>query len=154
MISKSIARSALRFIYCKNSMYINGYTNQLQPMEISTIEHVVPKCYLPSSKKWDLHNLLLIDYELNHSRGNTKLGRQTIEGVSFCPIFPESRGMVARKCAHMISNNSDYIKDNDLIIENKVLEKWMDMYPVTDLEKISNEIIYDIQGDFNKFISE
>ena len=56
MISKSIARSALRFIYCKNSMYINGYTNQLQPMEISTIEHVVPKCYLPSSKKWDLHN--------------------------------------------------------------------------------------------------
>ena len=60
--------------------------------------------------------------------------------------------MVARKCAHMISNNSDYIKDQNLIIEDKIIEEWMDMYPVTDLEKISNDIIYDIQGDFNKFI--
>ena len=85
MLSRIAARNVLRVFYGvyanKENMYIDGYTNIVHPMSRSSMEHVVPKCYLPNNKRWDLHNLLLVDMGLNHFRSNTKFGHKTLKNI-------------------------------------------------------------------------
>lgn len=157
MLSRLAARNILRSIYllhtvAKTPMYLDGYTNIARPMDTSSMEHVVPKCYLPKPKVWDLHNLLLVEMGLNHFRSNTKFGTETLKRVSFCPAHPESRGVVARKCAHMFDTNPILFKKQELILSQELLDEWMEKYPVTDNEKRINEIIFEAQGTSNKFI--
>jgi len=157
MLSRLAARNILRSIYLLHNvqnvpMYLDGYTNIARPMDTSSMEHVVPKCYLPKSKVWDLHNLLLVEMGLNHFRSNTKFGRETIKRISFCPEYPKSRGIVARKCAHMFETNPTLFKKQELILDPELMEEWMCKYPISEGEKRANEIIFEAQGTNNRFV--
>lgn len=77
-------------------------------------------------------------------------GNKTIKNISFCPPYHESKGVIARKCAHMISTNPTV--KGDLIIPKHLMEEWMYKYPVTEEEKVINDIIFELQGNENKFI--
>jgi len=149
MLSRLAARNILRSIYLLHNvqnvpMYLDGYTNIARPMDTSSMEHVVPKCYLPKSKVWDLHNLLLVEMGLNHFRSNTKFGRETIKRISFCPEYPKSRGIVARKCAHMFETNPTLFKKQELILDPELMEEWMCKYPISEGEScnLENEYLY------------
>ena len=154
-LTKIEARTILRIIYCTNASKerrIDGYTNKILLPGRESIEHVVPKCHLPKNRWWDMHNLLLIDTKINNDRSNTKFGEEIYKGISFCPPHPASRGVVSRICMHMFETTPIlHNKKNDIIDEELIL-KWNIEYPTGDMEKYANEIIYDAQGVYNKFI--
>jgi len=158
LLSKNVVRSLLRTLYTAKStiskvpgeFYIDSYTGLSIPLARTSIEHVVPKCYLPRSKHLDMNNLLIIDRGLNSRRSNTKFGRETIRGISFCP--DESKGVVARICWHMFDTCESVKKSQKLILSQDLLEEWDDTYPVTDFEKYVNEFVYSKQGTYNKRI--
>ena len=156
ILSKNMVRNFLRTVYMTTSsiskvpgeFYIDSYTGLSIPLVQTSMEHVVPKCYLPSNKYWDMNNLLIVGQELNNYRSNTKFGRETIKGVSFCP--DENKGVVSRVCWHMFDTCESVKKKQDLIIDQNLLEEWNDKYPVTDFEKYVNEFTFQKQGTFNK----
>jgi len=155
MLAKSNVKIILRLLYCTREninvpyKFRDGYTNIVLPMNRASIEHVVPKCYIPKTSVWDLNNLLLVDKDLNNLRSNTKFGNSNSK-KSFCPYHHDSRGVVARICAHMLYTFPSI--DNTLVIDKETLFKWNEKYPVTDLEKYRNERIYLYQGTYNRFI--
>lgn len=158
ILGKSNVKTILRLIYCTREnidvpyKFKDGYTNILLPANRLSMEHVVPRCYLPKTRMWDLNNLLLIDKALNNLRSNTKFGTKNITNVSFKPPNPESRGVVARICAHMLYTCPNI--DPSKIIERKLMCEWNEKYPATDIEKYTNERIYFYQGTYNRFIDD
>ena len=155
-LSKSMVRTLLRTMYMTTSStsrvpgeyYIDSYSGLSIPLVQTSIQHVVPKCYLPSSKFWDMNNLLIVEKDLNNFRANTKFGRKTVQGVSFCP--DENKGVVARICWHMF-DTCQYAKNKQhLILDQKLLLEWNEKYPVSDFEKYVNEFTFKKQGTYNK----
>ena len=154
-LTKIEARTILRVIYCTKASKerrVDGYTNNILVPGRESIEHVVPKCHLPRSRWWDLHNLLLIDTKINNDRSNTKFGEMTYKGTSFCPSNPASKGTVARICLHMFDTCTPLLKKKNDIISDELLLEWDMEYPPSDTEKYANEFIYEVQGTYNKFI--
>lgn len=157
-LSKSNIKTILRLIYCtRENIHVpykfnDGYTNIRLPINRRSIEHVVPKCYLPRERVWDLNNMFLVDKDLNNVRSNTKFGRKSIQNVSFYPSNPESRGVVSRICAHMIYTCPNI--NPHKVIPRKLMFEWNEKYPVTDLEKYRNERIYIYQNTYNRFIED
>ncbi len=147
MIGKITARKTLEIIYCGKGIFFDPYTSKIQILNRCSIEHVVPKSRLPKNMKWDLHNLLLVDKNINMSRGNTAFGK----GL----FVPKNKGQVSRICAHMIDkceNENIIINENDEIIKTETMLKWHSLYPVSDIEKYANEIIFDVSGTYNEYI--
>ena len=69
----------------------------------------------------------------------------------FCPIV--GKGEVARKCAYMIERYGHSI-DIDNLIDNDTIMNWNYTYPPGDEEKRRNELIYEIQGTYNRFVED
>ena len=156
ILSKSNIKTILRLIYCRRDNinvpynFKDGYTDKILPMNRFSIEHVVPKCYLPDKRLWDLNNLLVVDKDLNNFRSNTRFGQIHLKNLSFCPPCKQSRGTVSRICAHMLYTCP--VLDQKLIIDKETMFRWNEKYPVTDLERQRNYLIYIYQGTYNKFI--
>jgi len=153
LMGKPIARVVLRFLFGgQGNWYRDGYTNLMIPVSRVSIEHVVPRSLLPKKMVWDLNNLLIVDKGLNNYRSNTKFGRSTLRGVTFCPA--ENKGQIARICAHMIDscNGTSYSESASSVIDPFLMEEWSREYPVTDHEKYINNYIYDIQGTYNEYV--
>lgn len=137
------------------------YTGLLLPKDVWTLEHVVPQSRVSHpGKKNDLHNLAGLHTRINSSRGNKKFGEpkspRYFKGCKlsknvFCPIV--GKGEVARKCAYMIERYGLSI-DIDNLIDNDTMMNWNCMYPPSDEEKRRNEIIYEIQGTYNRFVED
>ena len=95
----------------------------------------------------DSNNLLLVDKHINMSRGNKPFG----EGL----FIPKNKGQVARICAHMIDKCEEenvIVNKNNEIIKIKTMLEWNDLFPVSDIEKYANEIIFDVTGTYNEYI--
>ena len=158
ILAKSNVKRILRIIYCTREnpnvpyRFRDAYTNYLLPINRLSIEHVVPKCYLPKINVWDLNNLLLVDKQLNNFRSISKFDTCNRRNKSFCPPYGESKGVVARVCAHMLYTYPTI--DSKLVIDKEVLLEWNERYPVTDIEKYRNEKIYYYQGTYNEFIDK
>ena len=81
------------------------------------------------------------------SRGNKAFG----EGL----FIPKNKGQVARICAHMIDKCEEenvIVNKKNEIIKIETMLKWNDLFPVSDIEKYSNEIIFDVAGTYNEYI--
>ena len=137
------------------------YTGLLLPKDVWTLEHVVPQSRVSHpGKKNDLHNLAGLHTRINSSRGNKKFGEPVsprdfkgckVSKTLFSPVV--GKGEVARKCAYMIERYGEGIDVYNLI-DHDTMMIWNDMYPPGDDEKRRNEIIYDIQGTYNKFVED
>ena len=137
------------------------YTGLLLPKDVWTLEHVVPQSRVSHpGKKNDLHNLAGLHTRINNSRGNKKFGDperpRDFKGCKmsktlFAPIV--GKGEVARKCAYMIEQYGEGIDVYNLI-DNDTMMQWNCIYPPGDDEKRRNEIIYEIQGTYNRFVED
>lgn len=131
-----------------------GIPIKLFPLTHRSMEHVVPKSRIPTGSRWNLHNLLVVDKNVNHFRSNTKFGDKTIHNVSFCP--PENKGAVSRICAHMFDECSriQHELNHDLVINRDLMLQWNEENPVTDIEKYANDYIYNVQGTHSEYVDE
>lgn len=138
------------------------YTGNVLYSRQWTMEHIVPKSMISNkSKKNDLHNLSGVDYSLNNRRGNKKFGDGMIQyniydecKISidlFSPV--EGKGESARACAYMIESYGSLI-DRDNVIDEDTMIRWNYENPPNDSEKRKNEIIYNIQGTYNRFTDD
>ncbi len=127
-----------------------------------TLEHIVPKSRMSmEGKRENLHNLGGIEFILNCTRGNKKFGDplKNYKVYSGCKISKNlfspmvGKGEVARTCAYMIETYQGSI-DSKNLISNHTMEKWNDQFPPGDNEKRRNEIIYNIQGTYNRFVED
>ena len=147
MIGRITARKTLELIYCGKSLFLDPYTGVINDLNKCSIEHVLPKSKIPNNMKWDLHNLLLVDKHINMSRGNKPFG----EGL----FVPKNKGQVSRICAHMFDKcekENVIVNENDEIIKIETMLKWNDLFPVSDIEKYTNEIIFCVSGTYNEYI--
>ena len=147
MIGRITVKKTLELIYCGKSLFLDPYTGIIQDLNKCSIEHVVPKSKIPKHMKWDLNNLLLVDKHINMSRGNKAFGK----GL----FIPKNKGQVARICAHMIDKCEEenvIVNKNNEIIKIETMLEWNDLFPVSDIEKYSNEIIFDVAGTYNEYI--
>jgi len=156
-LSRKKARQVIKNI-CVKDLYTGYNLND----RIWTLEHVVPQSRINNNgKKNDLHNLVGISSILNKSRGNKKFGDSMfkykirdecrISKDLFSPFM--GKGHVARTCAHMINMYGDAI-DHDNLIDKNTLLRWNYDNPPDYDEKKRNELIYEIQGTYNKFIED
>lgn len=137
------------------------YTGLLLPKDVWTLEHVVPQSRVSHpGKKNDLHNLAGLHTRINSSRGNKKFGEPEkprdfkgckVSKTLFSPVV--GKGEVARKCAYMIERYRESI-DVDNLIDNDTMMDWNYMYPPEDDEKRRNEMIYEVQGTYNRFVED
>lgn len=140
------------------------YTGLLLPKDVWTLEHVVPQSRVSHpGKKNDLHNLAGLHTRINNSRGNKKFGDPErlqpsrdfkgckVSKTLFSPVV--GKGEVARKCAYMIEEYGEGIDVYNLIDEDTMME-WNHIYPPGDDEKRRNDIIYEIQGTYNRFVED
>jgi len=131
---------------------VDFYTKLHVPMHRLSIEHVVPQSRLHENLTWDLHNIRMIDQDLNKFRADTRFGPQTMKHLSYCP--PRNKGKVARICAHMFNTCTcmGYDLDHKLIIDYNLMYHWDMLYPVTDEERYMNDHIYAVQGVSNEYV--
>ena len=126
-----------------------------------SLEHVVPQSRMKGSKgKNDLHNLGGLHTRINSSRGNKKFGEpvrpRDIMGCKVSPLLFSpmiGKGEVARKCAYMIEIYGDSI-DVVNVIDVETMIEWNHMFPPGDEEKRKNDVIFNIQGSYNRFIED
>ena len=137
------------------------YTGKVLPEDVWTLEHVVPQSRITiPGRKNDLHNLGGLHTRINNTRGNKTFGDpDKFRDFKGCKISPTlfspavGKGEVARKCAYMFEQYGESI-DAESVISQETLLKWNDMFPPTDDEKRKNELIYEAQGTFNKFVDD
>jgi len=149
-MGRSQAKSVLGSLSGKRNT--DFYTDLYIPPSKISLEHVVPRSRLPPGLIWDIHNLRIVDRDLNSVRSNTRFGNKTIQNVSFCPY--KNKGSVSRICAHMFDacKDIDYNMKEDLVIDRLLMLQWDEKYPVTDEEKYMNDHIYFVQGTYNKYV--
>ena len=149
-------------IITKKINHSDLYTGKNLNDKIWTLEHVVPQSRVSNDgKKNDLHNLAGIESKLNSSRGNKKFGdcmydyklyeECKLSKKLFEPHF--GKGDVARICAYMLETYGDSI-DEDNLIDKETLLRWNYENPPCDKEKRKNELIYEVQGNYNRFIDD
>lgn len=155
--SKKNAREIIHTI-CQKDLYTGQNLHGRQ----WTLEHIVPQSRISSpGKKNDLHNLAGVESVLNSSRGNKKFGDSMISYKLYdeCKISKHlfspytGKGVAARTCAHMIEIYGGSIDQNE-VIDYETILKWNYEHPPSDHEKRKNEIIYEIQGTYNRFIDD
>lgn len=144
-------------ILCPHDIYTGGAL----PKAVWTLEHVVPQSRIKNpGKKNDLHNLGGLHTRINNSRGNKAFGEparsRDFKGCKvsqnlFSPLV--GKGEVARKCAYMFEKYGPYIDMRSVISEDTMLH-WNDLYPPTDEERRKNQLIYEAQGTFNRFVED
>lgn len=142
---------------CPRDIYTGGELSK----NTWTLEHVVPQSRIVSpGRKHDLHNLGGLHTMINSRRGNKAFGDPIefrdfkgckISTYLFSPVV--GKGEVARKCAYMFEQYGEFIDIPSVISEETMLE-WNDMFPPSDDEKKKNELIYKVQGTFNKYIED
>ena len=156
-LSRKRARSEIRAIYPRDL-----YSGMDLDNSVWSLEHVVPQSRIRSpGKKNDLHNLSGIHTRINGIRGNKKFGDPSLKHKNLmgCKISPSlfsprvGKGEVARKCAYMIDSYGQQIEVPSVIDADTMME-WNYMYPPGDDEKRRNELIFEIQGTFNKFVED
>lgn len=153
-----VSRKVARNITKRLSPY-DIYTGAKLSNNIWTLEHVVPQSRVQvPGRKNDLHNLAGLHTRLNSSRGNKAFGEPAkfreyqgckISPLLFCPVV--GRGEVARKCAYMASQYGDSI-DLPRVISVDTMLEWNDRYPPSDNEKRNNDLVYEVQGTYNRFV--
>lgn len=137
------------------------YTGMDLTRGVWTLEHVVPQSRIRGpGRKNDLHNLGGLHTRINSSRGNKKFGDPMnprdfmgckISPTLFSPMM--GKGEVARKCAYMIESYGEYI-DIPSVIDPTTMMEWNYMYPPRDDEKRRNDLVFDIQGTYNRFVDD
>ena len=158
-LSAKRARVEIRKLYTRDI-----YTGLLLPKDVWTLEHVVPQSRVSHpGKKNDLHNLAGLHTKINSSRGNKKFGdpqrlqpNREFKGcmVSKTLFAPKvGKGEVARKCAYMIEQYGDSV-DSYNLIDSETMLRWNYIYPPGDDEKRRNDMIYEIQGTYNRFVED
>ena len=156
ILSRKKAREQIMNM-CKTDLY----TGEFLHGKCWTLEHIVPQSRFTTKKNInDLFNLSAVDSRLNSSRGNKKFGNvsgnKNIYGCRsskylFCPTM--GKGEVSRSVAYMFDLYG-YDIDMEKVIDIDTLLEWNDLYPPTDLEKEKNEIVYEIQNSYNKFVED
>ena len=151
-LRKPLAKEAMRFLYGRGGMYMDGYTKTMVPRSKLYLEHVVPKSLIPRELEWDLNNLLIINREHKHHRDGTKFGDKTLDGITFCP--QENKGKIARMCAHMLDKcfMLKYPISNSIVMDQALMMKWHHENPVSDHEKYVNNYIFRVQGEYNEYV--
>lgn len=153
--SKKNAREIIHTI-CKTDLY----TGKILHGRHWTLEHIVPQSLIyTGGKKNDLHNLAGVESVLNSSRGNKKFGDSMISYKTYeeCKISKNlfspliGKGDSARVCAYMIETYGGSIDKNNLI-EDETILRWNYENPPSDYEKRKNELIYKLQGTYNRFV--
>lgn len=154
--SRKQARVAIKHL-CPGDIYTGKELSKTS----WTLEHVVPQSmiHLPARKN-DLHNLAGLHTMINSSRGNKAFGDpKRFREVHGCKISRSlfsprtGKGEVARKCAYMFERYGASIISKSVISTDTMLE-WNDRYAPSDDEKRKNELIYKLQGTFNKFVDD
>lgn len=115
---------------------VHECTTAISTPRYRSMEHV-PVSRVQKGLWWHLHNLLVIDKNVNHLGPNTKVWEEEINTASLRPL--KNNGTVSR-VAHMFDACSriKYGVDRDLMInrELSVLKlQWNAENPVTDFEK-------------------
>lgn len=93
-------------------------------------------------------------YKVNDEKYDPKLfSIKTNKKKIFCP--PKSyRGEISRACMYFLHTYESFEeKIFDHVLDPDTLILWHNLYPVTDFEFSKNEIIKDMQGNENPFIS-
>ncbi|CAM9698492.1 unnamed protein product [Ectocarpus sp. 6 AP-2014] len=140
---------------------VDTYTGLTLPHPTWSLEHVVPQSRIsPPGRKNDLHNLTGTHTRVNSMRGNKAFGNpatfKEFRGCKFSPVLfcPNSgKGEVARKVAYMTDLYGSSVDTASVISWETILE-WNDRYPPNDNEKRKNELIFDLQGNWNRFIED
>ena len=162
----------------QDNVYYNNIENQiikyknLEKSKLLTAEHIVPQSYIKlyNNAKFDMHNIYLTTSYINSHRNNYKYNDESkfLNNIdnnllyynhninyknnklqTFIPIR-SSRGIIARTIAYMKIIYSELNIEN--IINIETLIKWNYEYPPSKLEKQKNELIYQMQGNYNEFI--
>lgn len=158
----------LMYLSRKNARFIikricprDLYTGQNLQSRYWTLEHIVPQSRISEEgKKNDLHNLSGVESVLNNLRGNKKFGDSMVEYKLYdeCKISKDmfspliGKGEVARVCAYMIETYGSAIDHKNLIDEDTMF-RW-NTCPPDDQEKRKNELIYNVQGGYNRFVDD
>ena len=156
ILSQKNARDYIMTI-CKNDLYTGHYLHN----KVWSLEHIIPQSrFMDKRKRNDLFNLDAIDVRLNSSRGNKKfgnvIGKDNNYGCKaskklFCP--PMGKGEVSRVIAYMYEEHGHVI-DMENVIDPNTMKEWNELFPPNDEEKRKNDIIYDIQGNFNRYVED
>lgn len=121
-----------------------------------SLEHVVPRCYIPKEAQKDLHNIYGTSIYYNLKRKNYPFydlgnSQKTIICNDKKIISPRvsDRGLIARSILYMIDK---YDIDPNFHINTTMLQDWSTRYKPTIEEYIHHEYVYRKQGNINKFI--
>ncbi len=116
-------------------------------------------------REGDMHNLVPAIGEINGDRSNypyTQFTHGNKSNYGSCQFFvstskpravepaPYTRGFIARAMLYMSKQYNIRLSDSD----KKLLTVWNKKYPPTDWECKRNQIIKDIQGNDNSFITK
>lgn len=96
-----------------------------------------------------VYNNYSVIYNLTFYNYNKSLNYKINKYKYFIP-YSYNRGIIARSIAYMKYTYDDIILDN--IIDINTLKYWNKMYPPTITEKKLNDLIYQLQGNYNIFI--
>lgn len=140
---------------------VDTYTGLTLPHPVWSLEHVVPQSRVsPPGRKNNLHNLAGTHTRVNSMRGNKAFGEPTtfneFRDCKFSPnlFHPASgKGEVARTVAYMTDLYGSRV-DTASVISWETILKWNDRHPPTDHERRKNELIFALQGNFNRFIED
>ncbi len=129
----SMNTSKTRDLFFENKINICIYTKQNLTKQNFSIEHIIPKCYMPKNFKYHKFNLYPCDVNINRKRSNYKFEETPIDlikiveekGILFdkkkkCVyINNESKGIVARKViyfTYLLKINFDHILDYNIAL--------------------------------------
>ena len=149
--------TATKMILRKSPLLPLLYTNMLIN---TTLEHVIPVSYMKNHvHARDFHNIYATTDKINQLRCNYEYGVlpkscYKYEDNIICKknkiFYPreKDRGIIARSILYM-RDKYNYTNFGDMTL----YEEWNIKYKPTKKEIIHNEIVYLIQGNLNKYIS-
>ena len=153
----------IKSYYYHNLLTYDIYENEIiTNNKLLTAEHIFPQSFTKRylEAKRDMHNIFLTNAENNIYRSNypfadSKIDMNQIEkrekNVYKFFVPPDfAKGQIARTIAYMKYIYPKLEINN--VINNNLLLEWNDKFCPSFLENKRNELIYDIQGNYNIFI--
>lgn len=157
---------------CENNSINNSINNINNNINYNylTAEHIFPQSFMKhyKSAKNDMHNIYLtsaynnfhrsnykfVEFDIDNNANFIKINENNYKSIlqhEFIPCF-NIKGIIARTIAYQKyiypKLKTEFVLDENLIV------KWNNLYPPNQLEIKRNNIIRNIQGNFNPYISE
>lgn len=169
----------LYFDIYQNTFWNNNIYNKYNSL---TAEHIFPQSFLNKDDKsrFDMHNIFLTESSNNNYRSNYKFiseknllllnnneiyinlidkkkiynsnNNYRINKLKYFIPLKKSRGIIARSICYMFYTYDNLTINN--VIDNNTLIEWNIKYPPSEIEFKLNDLIYNIQGNYNYFIND